>query len=360
MSYLCPGKKDEMRNRKVLLVLLLVFTMLLSSFAFYGYQIAYASNILVDKEDTILLIEPDETFKSLQAKLYDNDYVQDLVSFSFMARIMDYDISIKPGRYLLKKDMTNLDAIRMLRIGQQQPVNITFNNVRLIQDLGEKITAGIALTPAAFDSALNEFIATNEIGFNQKNVISMFIPNTYQVYYDISGKQLLERMQSEYQRFWNDTRTAKASKIGLDQKEVSVLASIVQAESIKKEESKIIAGLYKNRLDKGIALQADPTLVFASGDFSLKRVLNIHKEVDSPYNTYKNRGLPPGPINMPTIHSIDAVLDHEEHNYLYMCAKEDFSGYHNFATNIRDHLNNARRYQRQLTIEQRKARINAR
>ena len=179
-------------------------------------------------------------------------------------------------------------------------------------------------------------------------MISLFIPNTYQVYYDISGKQLLERMQSEYQRFWNDTRTAKASKIGLDQKEVSVLASIVQAESIKKEESKIIAGLYKNRLDKGIALQADPTLVFASGDFSLKRVLNIHKEVDSPYNTYKNRGLPPGPINMPTIAALDAVLNYEEHQYLYFCAKEDFSGYHTFAETLSEHNINARKFQRAL------------
>lgn len=334
--------------------------MLLSSFAFYGYQIVYAPNFLVDKEDAVLLIEPDETFKSLQAKLHDNDYVQDLVSFSFLARMMDYDTSVKPGRYLLKKDMTNVEVIRMLRIGQQQPVNITFNNVRLVEDLAEKITAGIALTPVQFDNALREFIATNNRGFTAQNVISMFIPNTYQVYYDITGNQLMERMLKEYDHFWNDNRKAKAKSLGMNLKEVAVLASIVQAESIKKEESKIIAGLYKNRLDKRIALQADPTLVFASGDFSLKRVLNIHKEIESPYNTYKYRGLPPGPINMPTIHSIDAVLNHEKHNYIYMCAKEDFSGYHYFATNIRDHTINARKYQRQLSIEQRKARMNAR
>lgn len=347
-----------MGNRKVLLVTLLVFTMLLSSFAFYGYQIVYSANILVDKEDAVLIIEPAETFKSLQDKLYNNDYVQDLVSFSFLARIMDYDTSIKPGRYLLKKDMTNVDAIRMLRIGQQQPVNITFNNVRLIGDLGGKITSSIALSEAQFNTALDEFISSNEMGFNSQNIISMFIPDTYKVYYNISGEQLVERMLAEYKRFWGGGRKEKARKINLDLKEVSVLASIVQAESIKKEESKIIAGLYKNRLDKGIALQADPTLVFASGDFTLKRVLNVHKEIDSPYNTYLNRGLPPGPINMPTIHSIDAVLNHDDHNYLYMCAKEDFSGYHNFASNMRDHLNNARRYQRQLSIEQRKARMN--
>lgn len=351
-----------MRKKKVLLILLLVFTMLLSSFAFYAYQIIYSANILVDKEDAILVIEPDETFKSLQDKLYEKDYVQDLVSFSFLARIMNYDTSVKPGRYLLKKDMTNVEAIRMLRIGQQQPVNITFNNVRLIQDLGEKITAGIALNKDQFYSALDDFISTNDEGFNEQNIIGMFIPNTYQVYYDISGAGLVERMRDEYNKFWSEDRLKKAEGIGMTPKEVSVLASIVQAESVKKEESRIIAGLYKNRLDQGIALQADPTLVFASGDFGLKRVLNVHKEIDSPYNTYLNRGLPPGPINMPTIHSIDAVLNHDNHNYLYMCAKEDFSGYHNFATNIRDHLNNARKYQRQLSIEQRKAsmQLNAR
>ncbi len=347
-----------MRNRKYLVIFLLLFSILLSSFAFYGYQILYSPNILVEKEARYLVVEQGETFKTLQAKLYDNHYVNDLVSFSFLARLMDYDKSIKPGRYALDKNMTNLQAIRLLRAGKQEPVNITFNNVRLISDLPEKITSNLMISPAEFDTALIKFIDSNEHGFNQQNIISMFIPNTYEVYYNISAEGLVERMHDEYERFWNNDRLTKAKAMGLTPKEVSTLASIVQAESIKKEESPIIAGLYYNRLEKGIALQADPTLVFAVGDFTLKRVLNEHKEVESPYNTYKYAGLPPGPINMPTIHSLDAVLNYEDHNYLYMCAKEDFSGYHNFASNLRDHLNNARRYQRQLSIEQRKARLN--
>ncbi|MTI19926.1 endolytic transglycosylase MltG, partial [Fulvivirga sp. RKSG066] len=334
------------------------FSILLSSFAFYAYQILYSANILVEKEDRYIVIEQGETFKSLQDKLYDNHYVEDLVSFSFLSKLMSYDEAIKPGRYALEKNMTNLEAIRLLRAGRQEPVNITFNNVRLISELPEKITANLLISAAAFDTALLKFIETNQHGFNEQNIISMFIPNTYEVYYDISAEGLVERMHREYKKFWNDQRLQKAKAIDLTPLEVSTLASIVQAESIKKEESKIIAGLYMNRLEKNIALQADPTLVFAVGDFTLKRVLNVHKEIDSPYNTYKKTGLPPGPINMPEIHSIDAVLDHKDHNYLYMCAKEDFSGYHNFATNLRDHLNNARRYQRQLTIEQRKARLN--
>jgi len=347
-----------MRNRKILVIFLLIFSILLSSFAFYGYQMLFSANILVEKEERVLFIAKDETFKSLQNKLYDNHYLEDLVTFSFLAKLMDYDKSIKPGKYIFKPNMTNLEAIRLLRSGIQAPVNVTFNNVRLISQLGEKITTNLAITPEDFNAALAKFIDTNEYGFNKNNIIGMFIPNTYEVYYDISATGLIERMYREYSKFWNEARQQKAEALDMSRKEVSTLASIVQAESIKKEESPIIAGLYLNRLEKGIALQADPTLVFASGDFTLKRVLNEHKEIESPYNTYLNKGLPPGPINMPTIHSIDAVLNHKDHNYLYMCAREDFSGYHNFAATLREHINNANRYQRALTIEQRKARLN--
>jgi UPF0755 protein len=196
----------------------------------------------------------------------------------------------------------------------------------------------------------------NEEGFNKQTIISMFVPNTYQVYYTISAEDLVERLIKEYHNFWTEKRINKAEAIGLSPLEVSILASIVQAETKVNTESKTIAGLYMNRLKSGTPLQADPTLVFAVGDFSLKRVLNEHKEVDSPYNTYKYIGLPPGPVNMPSIHSLDAVLNYEQHNYLFMCAKEDFSGYHYFTASYQQHLRNAEKYQRQLSIEQRKAR----
>ncbi|WP_394369172.1 endolytic transglycosylase MltG [Fulvivirga marina] len=347
-----------MKRRNIFVIFILVFTILLSSFSFYVYQMIYSPNFLVDKEDRVIIIESDETFKSLQDKLYDLNYVQDLVSFSFLAKLMNYDTQIKSGRYLIKANMSNLQAIRMLRAGLQQPVNVTFNNLRLKEELAGRLTRNVEITSEDFNKALKHYVETNKEGFNENNIISMFIPNTYQVYYDISGEDLVERMHSEYERFWSDERKQKAKNIGLTPLEVSTLASIVQAESIKKDESPRIAGLYINRLQKGIALQADPTLVFASGDFTIKRVLNIHKEIDSPYNTYKYPGLPPGPINMPFIHSIDAVLNYEDHNYVYMCAREDFSGYHNFASNYNEHLRNAARYQKQLTIEQRKARMN--
>jgi UPF0755 protein len=230
----------------------------------------------------------------------------------------------------------------------------------LVSDLAEKVSRNLELTPQEFEVKLIEFALANKDGFDKHNVIAMFIPNTYEVYYNIAPEALIKRMRNEYENFWNESRKQKAAEIGLSPVEVSVLASIVQAETVKREEAPTIASLYLNRLKQGIPLQADPTLVFAVGDFSLKRVLNEHKEIDSPYNTYRYAGLPPGPINLPEINSIDAVLNYVPSNYLYMCAKEDFSGYHNFTNNYNEHMNNAIRYQRALTIEQRKAAQNKR
>ncbi|MEQ8362394.1 MAG: endolytic transglycosylase MltG [Cyclobacteriaceae bacterium] len=338
------------------LILFLVGSTLLITFTFYFYQIFYTPNILVDRDDRLFIIESGATYRQVQENLSRGSFVNDMVSFSFLARLYDYDKSIKPGRYHLRRNMTNLQAIKMLRAGIQEPVNVTFTHVRLISELGERITKNLSITSEEFYTALNEFIATNNEGFNSHNVLSMFIPNTYEVYFNISAEDLVDRMNKEYNRFWNDERRGKADSLGLSPIEVSILASIVQAEAVKDDEAPSIAGLYLNRLKRDIALQADPTLVYAVGDFTLKRVLNEHKEVNSPYNTYKHVGLTPGPINMPRIVMIDAVLDAKSHNYIYMCAKEDFSGYHNFSSTLNEHLINARNYQRALTIEQRKGR----
>ncbi len=351
-------KKDKMNVKGV--ALFLVGTVMLISFGFYAFQIVYSPNILVERESRVVIIPRDADFKKVQDILYDGHIVNDLVSFSFLAKLMSYNDNIKPGRYLLEPNMTNIQAIRKLRAGEQTPVNITFNNVRTIDQLAPKITERLSISEDEFNAALVKFLDSNEDGFTSETIVSMFIPNTYEVYYSVSADELVERMRDEYFRFWNEARRKKAEKLGFSTFEISTLASIVQAETSKGEEKPTVAGLYLNRLQKGMALQADPTLVFASGDFELKRILNVHKEIESPYNTYKYKGLPPGPINMPTIQSIDAVLNYKEHDYLYMCAKEDFSGYHAFAVTYEEHLRNARRYQRQLTIEQRKARINPR
>src|SRR6185295_6655645 len=191
------------------------------------------------------------------------------------------------GRYLLKRNMTNLAAINALSGGRNESVNVTFTNVRLLSELNEKITKNIGVTTQEFDEALNDFIADNKEGFTRDNILCMFIPNTYQVYYNVIPEELVARMHGEYVKFWTAERKVKAAVVGLTPIEVSILASIVQAETVKQDEAPKIAGLYINRLKKDIALQADPTLVFALGDFTIKRVLNEHKEIESPYNTYK-------------------------------------------------------------------------
>lgn len=336
------------------LILFLIISVLGISFAFYAYQVVYTPNILVDQDDRLLIIKEGYTFADVQRELHDGNYVQDLMSFSFLAKLMNYDERIKPGRYLLKRNMSNREAMQLLRSGTQEPVKVTFNNVRLIPELAEKMTRNLGMKPEELEAAVIQFAMSNSYGFNKENIMSMFIPNTYMVYYDITPDALVKRMYQEYEKFWSDERKAKAKKIGLTLIEISVLASIVQAETIDGDEAPTIAGLYLNRLKQSIPLQADPTLKFAVGDFSLKRILNVHKEVDSPYNTYIHAGLPPGPINLPEINSLDAVLDYFPSDYLYMCAKEDFSGKHNFTSNYQEHMNNAIRYQRALTLEQKK------
>lgn len=316
--------------------------------AFYGYQVVKSPNVLVGEEAKVLLIPNGSDFKTVQDSLRAGKFIQDPISFGFLAKIMKYHQNVKPGRYLLKPDMSNVSAIRYLRSGDQLPVNITFNNVRLKKDLAEKITINLEITQADFLQALNDTTVAQKYGFDQKNFMAMFIPNTYEVYWNIDVEGLFDRMHTEYNAFWNEEKKQKAADIGLSPPEVSVLASIVYAESSKNDEIPKIAGLYMNRLQRNIALQADPTLIFAAQDFTIKRVLNKHKEIESPYNTYKYAGLPPGPINLPPIMALEGVLNYEDHNYIYMCAKEDFSGYHNFATNLNEHLNNARRYQRAL------------
>lgn len=346
--------KEEVSKKR--LVVFLVGSTLLITFTFYAYQIFYTANILVDKDDRVVSIKSGSSFRDVQNQLYEKGILNDPVSFSFVARLKGYDKEVTPGRFRLRRNMSNPQAINVLNSGRQEAVKVTFSQVRLLSELDEQVTRNTGVTPEEFETALRNFLSAHSDEFTEDNILCMFIPNTYEVYYNVLPEDLVERMYMEYRKFWNEERRQAAKEVGLSPLEVSILASIVQAETVKKEEAPVIAGLYINRLKKDIALQADPTLVFAVGDFSLKRVLNEHKEVDSPYNTYQHTGLPPGPINMPQIAMIDAVLHYEKHNYIYMCAREDFSGFHNFATTLSEHSRNARRYQQALTIEQRKAR----
>jgi UPF0755 protein len=337
-----------MDKRKILIAGILVFTILLSSFTFYFYQVIYAPNFLVDEESRYLYIPTGSTFEDVQKVIYDQQFVNEPVSFGMLAKFMKYDKLVKPGRYLIEKNAKNIEVIRKLRVGEQEPVRITFNNARLFSDVAAKLTVKLELDSLTFLTELERKAIAERYGFDKESFRCMFIPNTYEVYWDVTSEALIERMHNEYEKFWTDERMRKADSLGLDASQVTILASIVQAEVSQNEELPVVAGLYLNRLRKNMFLQADPTLVYGIGDFSIRRVLNVHKEIDSPYNTYRNLGLPPGPINFPSIKSVDAVLNYERHKYLYMCAKEDFSGYHNFSTNLREHNINAHKYQRAL------------
>ena len=334
--------KQEVPKRK--LVVFLVLSVLLITFTFYGYQMFFTPNVLLEKSDRLVVIRGGTGFRDLQKQLHDEDVVNDMVSFSFVARILGYDRQIKPGRYLLKGNMNNLAAVTALKKGRREPVRLTFSHARKMDELAEKVTANIGVTRDELLEALDAFLEKNEDGFNKENIIAMFIPNTYEVYFNLTPEDLVKRLHEEYRNFWNPERRNLAREAGLTPLEVSVLASIVQSESAKPEEAPVIAGLYLNRLRKGIPLQADPTLIFALNDFTIKRVLNVHKEIDSPYNTYKYTGLPPGPVALPYIRTIDAVLRYEKHNYYYMCAMPSYSGRHYFSDNFATHQKYARQY----------------
>ncbi len=339
------------KRQRIKLIAFLVSSMLMISFSFYAYQIIYTPNILLEREDRLFVIRSGTSYREVLRELGEGNYVNDMVSFGFLARLKGFDKAVQPGRYMLRSNTTNLAAINALMGGRREPIKVTFTNVRLLPELYDKITKNTGVTVEEFENAIDKFISTNQDGFTQQNILCMFIPNTYQVYYNVVPEDLVERMHGEYVRFWSEERKLQASAIGLTPIEVSILASIVQAETIKQDEAPKVAGLYINRLKRDIPLQADPTLVYAAGDFAIKRVLNEHKEIESPYNTYKYAGLPPGPINMPSISNIEAVLHYVKSNFIYMCAREDFSGYHNFAVNLHDHNINATKYQQALTIE---------
>lgn len=327
---------------------MIVASVLLTSFSFYFYQVFYGANILLDKENQTILILKEDTFDDVRNKFYDDFIINDVISFSFVAKVLGYQELVKPGLYQLKKGMSNLAAVRMLRSGDQVPVRITFNNVRLKFDLAEKITENTGIEPTEFLALLEDNNFLTQYGVNSESVMTLFLPNTYEVYWTLTATELFSKMAQEHDKFWTTKRKAKAKELKMTPIEVSILASIVQAESVKNDERPTIAGLYLNRLKRNIPLQADPTLIYALGDFTIQRVLNEYKKVKSPYNTYLNRGLPPGPINLPTISSIDAVLNFENHNYIYMCAKEDFSGYHRFAKTLTEHNKNASLFQKAL------------
>ena len=319
--------------------------------AYFGYKKLYKPNVHVELQDgqSYLYIHTGSSFEQVVSSLTQNKYLCDTKSFEWMAVKMNYPSHIKAGKYLIKNDMTNRELITMLRAGRQIPVKVVLRNVRFKRNLASDVSKQIEADSSAILKLLNNDKFLDKFGFNPHTVPAMFIPNTYELYWNISAQDFIEKMQKEYKLFWNESRIKKCESLNLSRIEVSTLASIIEEESQKNDEKRTIAGVYINRLKRGMMLQADPTVRFACGDFSIKRILNKHLEKDSPYNTYKYVGLPPGPICIPSIASIDAVLNYNKHEFFYFCAKEDFSGYHNFARTLEQHNRNAQKYQKALS-----------
>jgi UPF0755 protein len=297
---------------------------------------------------TYLYIDEKKDYQNVLKQLEGESQIKDIRLFKRLASIMSYPQNMKTGKYEIKPQSNYLDLIRMLRNGNQVPVKLTFNNIRIKKDFAEKIGSQFMFGQEILLDKLNNQEACQSLGFDTITIMSIFIPNTYEIYWTVSVNQFLERMKKEYDRFWTVDRLKKAHDIPLSPLEVSILASIVEEETANKSEYSIVAGLYINRLQKGMFLQADPTVKFAAGDFELRRILFVHLSIDSPYNTYKNPGLPPGPIRIPSIAGIEAVLNYTHHNYLYMVAKEDFSGKHNFSATLAEHNRNADKYREAL------------
>ncbi len=331
--------------RKKLIVIALFLGIILGFAGFWFFKKINRSNV---KKDAFIYVPTGADFNTLIDSLISSQSVLDIALFQKIASVKKLT-EPKPGKYKLEKGMSANAMVNLFRSGRQTPVKLTFNNLRNVAELAGKVSKEIEADSLDIVQLLLNEEFTMDYGFNKQNIIGMFIPNTYEMYWNTGAKKFADKMNKEYKKFWSEKRIKQARKLNMTPQDVTVLASIVQAEQrAHSSERPIIAGLYINRLQRNMHLQSDPTLVFASGDFGKKRVLDRDKEIDSPYNTYMYAGLPPGPINMPDISSIDAVLNYKKHNYLFMCAKEDFSGFHNFSTNVREHERYARKYRKAL------------
>lgn len=303
------------------------------------FQISDTSYIYIDRDDNL---------DSVYQKIIITGKPKQMFGFEYQAEKNNYANRIRTGRYAIKPGDNMRYLYRRLSMGYQTPVNLTIGSVRTLDRIARNAGRQLMIDSTEVAQLLADTSYIRSIGYTKETLPALFIPNTYEVYWDMSSKEFFERMQREHKAFWNEKRLKQAEAIGLSPIEVATLASIVEEETANAAEKPMVAGLYINRLKRGMLLQADPTVKFSMQDFGLKRVLFKHLETDSPYNTYKYAGLPPGPIRVASIQGLESVLNYTKHNYLYMCAKEDFSGTHNFATTSAQHAANARRYQQAL------------
>ncbi len=334
------------KPRKIISILLVVIVTIASIYGYKLYRDIFSANTKFDNEEVFVHIPTKatiaEVFKIMEP------FVADLDKLELVAQKSDYVNKIKPGRFILKKGMSSYDMIRSLR--QNVPVKIAFNNLETMDKFVSRISNQLEPDSLQLMTTFKDTVFLKENGFDEENLLSVFIPNSYEFYWNISALDFRNKMAKEYRKFWNDERLAKATALGLTPLQVSVLASIVHKETVKTDERPIVAGVYLNRLKRGIKLDADPTIIYAvkkqSGNFDtiIKRVFFNDLQIESPYNTYKYVGLPPGPIAMPDVSAIDAVLNPTKHEYIYFCASVTNFGYHEFAKTLAEHGKNRDKY----------------
>ena len=331
-------------------IFLLVAVLIAGVFGYSKYQDIYAPNVSENISPTQLYLNKNIDYTGLKEMLVSQSIVKDIESFDWVASLMKFDQNkIRSGKFQIEPGWSNRKLIQHLRSGKQTPVKIVLNNERLLSEVAGKIAPLIEPDSTSIMMTMLDANTLAKYNLNRENLMTLFIPNTYEVYWNITPEEFLDRMKKESDKFWNaKDRKAKLEELKMSKEEVYTLASIVEKETNYKPERPTVAAVYLNRIRKGIMLQADPTVVFANQDFEIRRVLNKHLEIDSPYNTYKYAGLPPGPIAMSSISSIDAVLQNEAHKYYYFCAKADNSGQHAFAKTLSQHNANAKKFQRWL------------
>lgn len=300
------------------------------------------------KETAYLNIYPGDTQEKVLQQIQAKGMVGSTKKLEFLLNIVGYESNVKPGQYALKPGFTPFKLVRALRSGLQTPVKLTFNNMRTVEELAGRLSMQLMSDSLTLLNCFRDTAWRDSLQLTEQNYMCVFIPDTYEVWWNISPEKLRGKFIKAWKYFWDEKRLNEASKIGLTQAQVSTLASIVEEETKQTDEMPKVAGLYLNRMRIEMPLQADPTVKFAVGDFTIKRILREHTLVNSPYNTYKVIGLPPGPIRIPSIRALDATLQPNRHSYLYMCAKEDFSGYHAFATTYAQHEANAVKYRMAL------------
>jgi len=341
---------------KNILLTLLVIGGIAGFFLWGKYQAVATPNVPSDLKNLFVEIPTNSTFPEVVDVLFKNGQIQDTASFRQVAEWMSYKKpKMRAGRFRLQSNWSNRDLVGHLRAGKQAPVKVVFNTGRFVEEVAGKAAKTIEADSVSITKLLNDKNFIKGHGYKSETLMSLFIPNTYEFFWNTDANGFFEKMVTEHDRFWKkNDREKKAADLKMSKEEVYTLASIIEKETNKNDEKKRMAGVYLNRLRKGILLQADPTAVFATRDFTARRVLNKHINFDSPYNTYKYAGLPPGPISVASISSIDAVLNPESHQYLYFCAKPDYSGYHAFAKTLAGHNRNANKYRRWLSKELKK------